>query len=91
MAGQITEYPPSSSGSRITVNFMHANDNRTLPTAAVDGDDVLGPAVGGAGGEPGGLDDAAGGVGLDGFVRELADGEEGADGFEARHVDMTDL
>src|SRR6266542_1543885 len=26
--GQITEYPPSSSGSRITVNFIHTHDSR---------------------------------------------------------------
>jgi hypothetical protein len=52
--------------------------------AVVDGDEVPGPAVGGAGGEPGGLDDAAGGVSRDRLVLELADGEDGADGARWR-------
>jgi hypothetical protein len=57
----------------------------TQGIAVVDGDEVPGLAVGGAAGEPRGLDDAAGGVGRDGLVLELADGEDGADGFEDFH------
>jgi hypothetical protein len=45
--------------------------------AVVDGDEVPGVAVRGAAGGPRGLDDAAGGVGRDGLVLELADGEDG--------------
>ena len=54
-------------------------------SAVVDGDEVPGLLVLAARGEPGGLDDAPDGIGRDGLVLELADGEDGADGFEDFH------
>ena len=53
--------------------------------AVVDCDEVPGLAVRGAAGEVGGVDDAARGVGRDGLVPKLADGEQGADGVKDFH------
>jgi len=63
------------------------------PAAVVGGDEVPGLAVRGAAGEVGGLaqtgarlgEAAAGDVGRDALVLELADGKDGADGFEDIH------
>jgi hypothetical protein len=62
------------SGARLDAVFRWAGAIVAKRPVA-DGDEDPGLAAGGAGGEPGGLDYAKGGVERDGLILELADGE----------------